>query len=87
MINLLVYLVSTIFTYVLGIIAKKNKWNEILPIPIQNIIVGIIVFTIFYIIYRPQNAEDVIQQIIVALGGTGTATLSYDISKINKEDK
>ncbi len=87
MINLLVYIVSTLATYIMGILSKKMKWNESLPIPIQNILIGIIVFTIFYIIYHPANTEEVIEQIIVALGGTGTATLGYDTQKLNKEEK
>ena len=84
MINLIVFIVSTLFTYVFGILSKHFKWNETLPIPVQNIMVGLISFSIFYIIYRPGNSEEVINQIIVALGGSGTATLSYDLSKINK---
>lgn len=87
MINILIYIVSTLSTYILGIISKKLKWNENVPIPVQNIVVGIIVFTIFYIIYHPTNTEEVIEQIIVALGGTGTATLGYDTQKLKKEEK
>lgn len=87
MLEVLVYIVSTIVTYVLGIISKKCKWNEQLPIPIQNILVGIIVFTIFYIVKRPADIELALQQLMLALGGAGTATLSYDTTKIGKEDK
>lgn len=87
MINFLVYIVSTLATYIMGILSKKMKWNESLPIPIQNILIGMIVFTIFYIIYHPTNTEEIIEQIIVALGGTGTATLGYDTQKLKKEKK
>ena len=85
MLEVLVYIVSTIVTYVLGIISKKCKWNEQLPIPIQNIIVGVIVFTIFYIVKRPVDVEIALQQLMLALGGAGTAALSYDTTKIGKE--
>lgn len=86
MVNILVYIVSTLLTYILGILSKHFKWNDTLPIPVQNIIVGLICFSIAYIIYKPENSETLLEQIIVALGGSGTATLSYDLSKINKGD-
>ncbi len=86
MVNIMIYIVSTLLTYFLGLLSKKFKWNESVPIPVQNIFVGIIVFIIFYLIYRPNNLEDLLQQIITALGGTGTATLGYDTQKIKKED-
>lgn len=85
MIKLLTYIVSTLFTYILGIISKKKGFNETLPIPIQNIIVGIIVFILSLIIVHIQkehiSAQNIIEQIIVAIGGSGTATLAYDIRK------
>lgn len=84
MVNIMIYIVSTLLTYTLGLISKHFKWNESVPIPVQNILVGIIVFTIFYVIYKPDNLEDLLQQIITALGGTGTATLGYDTQKLNK---
>lgn len=87
MLEILIYIVSTIVTYVLGLLSKKLKWNEQLPIPIQNIIIGIIVFVIFYLVKRPDDIELALQQLMLALGGVGTATLSYDTTKIGKEDK
>ena len=85
MIKLLTYIVSTLFTYILGIISKKKGFNETLPIPIQNIIVGIIVFILSLIIVHIQkehiSAQNIIEQIVVAIGGSGTATLAYDIRK------
>lgn len=89
MINSITYIVSTIFTYVLGKISKKRGWNEILPIPIQNILIGIIVFAISVIIAKllKENIDvkDILEQIIVSLGGAGTATLAYDTSKVEGE--
>ena len=82
MIKLLTYIVSTLFTYILGIISKKYRWHETLPIPVQNIIVGIIVFILslitFHILKENVSIENIIEQIIVAIGGSGTATLAYD---------
>lgn len=86
MINSLIYIVSTLFTYFLGLASKKFKWNEELPIPVQNIIVGFIVFIIAFFITKPENTEEFLNQFIIALGGSGTATLGYDASKIGKED-
>ena len=41
-VQLLVYVITTLFTYILGKISKHFGWNETLPIPIQNILIGII---------------------------------------------
>lgn len=88
-ISYLTFIVSTTFTYILGIISKKHKWNELLPIPIQNFLIGIIVFVLSYVFclitknqFEPNLA---IQQIMFAFGGVGTATLGYDMQKNNKE--
>lgn len=85
MLEILVFVVSTIVTYILGLLSKKFKWNEQLPIPLQNIIVGVIVFTIFYLVKRPADIELALQQLMLAMGGVGTATLGYDTSKVGKE--
>ena len=84
MINTLIYIVSTILTYILGILAKKFKWNEQIPIPIQNILVGIVVFIIAWALNTPENTQELLNQIVVALGGAGTATLGYDTTQIKK---
>ena len=85
MIGYLVYIVSTLFTYIFGILSKKYKWNESLPIPIQNFVVGLVVFVLAYIfcliMKQNLNPEEILQQIIFAIGGAGTATLSYDTQK------
>lgn len=85
MINILTYIVSTIFTYVLGKLSKKYGWNETLPIPVQNIIVGLIVFALSVLVtlLLKQNLDikSIAEQIIVAFGGSGTATLAYDTKK------
>lgn len=91
MINLIIYIVSTLLTYILGLLSKKFKWNETLPIPIQNIFVGVITFLVAYICCKVAGTEIDIQstmeKIIVALGGAGTAALGYDTNKSIKEKK
>ena len=88
-ISYLVYIVSTIFTYVMGILSKKHKWNESLPIPIQNLVIGLVVFVLAYVfcllMKYELNPDEIIKQIIFALGGAGTATLGYDTKKKMEE--
>lgn len=85
MIKLLTYIVSTLFTYILGVVSKKKGWHETLPIPVQNIIVGVIVFIlsliITHILKENISVQNIIEQIMVAIGGSGTATLAHDIQK------
>lgn len=85
MLNTIIYIVSTLFTFFMGKLSKKYGWNEELPIPVQNILVGlgVLVIAIIYtqITGRDVNIETLIEQIISAMGGSGTATLYYDNTK------
>ena len=87
MINISVYVVSTLLTYAMGILNKQKGWE--VPIPIQNIVVGIICFIsglIFqFITNEPVELNSLVEQIVSALGGAGTATLYYDTNKSMKE--
>ena len=91
MINELVLIFSTIVTYVLGKLSKRFNWNETLPIPMQNILVGFLVFAIVFLYQKATgmefNAQDIIQNIFYAFGGSGLATLGYDVNKSSKEVK
>lgn len=88
MINTITYIISTLFTYIMGLLSKKFGWNEELPIPVQNILVGMFVFGIVFVYTYytkiPFNFESIIEQIICAIGGSGTATLYYDNKKIGE---
>lgn len=78
-VQLIVYIVTTLFTYVLGKVSKYFRWNETLPIPIQNIAIGIIATVIGCVIHvEGLDANGVIQAVVTALGGVGTATVLYD---------
>lgn len=78
-VQLLVYVITTLLTYILGKVSKRFGWNETLPIPIQNIIVGIIATVIGCMIHvEGLDANSVIQAVFTALGGIGTATVLYD---------
>ncbi len=78
-VQVLVYIVTTLFTYILGKVSKHFGWNETLPIPIQNIIVGFISAGIGILIHiEGLDANAIITAVITALGGIGTATVLYD---------
>ena len=87
---LIVYVVSTLFTYIGGIVSKKKGYNESLPIPIQNIIIGLICFvaiSVFGIITKQDiDVGMVITYLTTSLGGAGTATLAYDVDKSTKKE-
>ena len=72
-INTIMVLVTILVTYVCGLIAKRHpKFNNKL-IPVQNLLIGIIVAVINYIITKDFNAS-----ILVAGLMTGGA---YDLGK------
>lgn len=78
-VQLILYIVTTVFTYVLGKVSKYFGWNETLPIPIQNIIIGIIATIIGCIIHADGlDTNGIIQAVVTGLGGIGTATVLYD---------
>lgn len=92
--NLVQYLyvgISAIVTWILGKISKKMNWNENLPIPIQNIFVGVLMFA-FIILYLkitnvPIDTKVIADTILKTLSGSGIATLCYDTTKTTKEYK
>lgn len=88
-INYLIFIVSTATTYGLGILSKKHKWNETLPIPLQNCFVGIVVFVLAYvfclIMQKDVSTELIFEQIVSTMFGVETATFGYDIKKSYKE--
>ena len=64
-VQLLVYVITTLFTYILGKISKHFGWNETLPIPIQNILIGIIATIIGCIIHiEGLDANSIIQAVV-----------------------
>ena len=81
MINTLIFIVSTGFTYLSGFLSKKFKWNKKLPIEFQNYLIGLVVFFVAWLITDPENLTELWEQIWTALGGAGAATLIYDTKK------
>lgn len=91
MIKELILIFSAIVTYGFGKLSKKFKWNENLPIPIQNLIVGCMVFVVVFLYQKAigevANVQDIVHEIYYAFGGSGLATLLYDANKSTKEYK
>lgn len=78
-VQVLVYIITTLVTYFMGKVSKHFEWNYTLPIPVQNIIIGIIAAGIGCLIHiEGLDVNEVITSVITALGGIGTATVVYD---------
>lgn len=75
----LVYIITTFFTYSAGLLSKKMGWNYNLPITIQNIIIIAIASIIGCVInIEGLDVNGVISAVITAVGGVGTAVVTYD---------
>ena len=78
-VRFLVYVVTTLFTYIMGKVSKHFEWNYTLPITIQNIIIIAIAATIGCLIHIENlDANSIITAVITAVGGVGTAVVAYD---------
>lgn len=78
-IQFLVYVITTLFTYIMGKVSKHFNWNYTLPITIQNIIIIAIAAIIGCIIHIENlDTNSIITAIITAVGGVGTAVVAYD---------
>ena len=78
-IEFLVYVVTTLFTYIAGKLSKYYGLNYSLPITIQNIIIIAIVSAIGIVIHIENlDANAIISAVITAVGGVGTAVVAYD---------
>ncbi len=78
-VQFLVYVVTTLFTYIMGKVSKHFEWNYTLPIPLQNIIIIVIAAGIGCLIHIENlDANSIITAVITAVGGVGTAVVAYD---------
>lgn len=78
-VQFLVYVVTTLFTYVAGKVSKHFGWNYTLPVTIQNIIIIAIASVIGGLIHIENlDINGVITAVITAVGGVGTAVVAYD---------
>lgn len=78
-VQFLVYVITTLFTYIAGKVSKHFGWNYDLPITVQNIII-IAIASIVGCLIHIENlcVNDVITAVITAVGGVGTAVVAYD---------
>ena len=83
-IQFLVYVVTTLFTYIAGKVSKYYDWNyTVIPIQIQNLIIIAIVSIIGILIHIENlDADAIIQAVITAVGGVGTAVVAYDAKNL-----
>ena len=78
--NAIIYLVTMIVTWLLGYIAKKHtKLNNNL-IPIQNILIGVIVAIVEWIITKDFNTAIALSGIMAG----GTYDIFHNLNKIRK---
>lgn len=78
-IEVLVYIITTLFTYIMGKVSKHFQWNYTLPITIQNIIIIAIASIIGCLIHIENlDANSIISAVVTAVGGVGTAVVAYD---------
>lgn len=78
-VQFLVYVITTLFTYIAGKVSKHFGWNYDLPITVQNIIIIAIASIVGCLIHIENlDVNDVITAVITAVGGVGTAVVAYD---------
>lgn len=79
----IIQLITVVITWVLGIAAKKNKFIKNNLIPVQNIVIGLVIAIIEFIITKDFKVS-------IALSGLlagGTYDLIHNLNKIlNKEE-
>ena len=78
-VQFLVYVITTLFTYIAGKVSKHFGWNYDLPITVQNIIIIAIASIVGCLIHIENlGVNEVITAVITAVGGVGTAVVAYD---------
>lgn len=78
-VEFLVYVITTLFTYIAGKLSKHFGLNYDLPITIQNIII-IAIASVIGCLIKIENLDfnGIITAVITAVGGVGTAVVAYD---------
>ena len=76
----LITILTIVTTWVLGVIAKKVKWFDNNLIPVQNVIIGLVVAIIEWIITKDFS-------LAISLSGLfagGSYDLAHNLSKLKK---
>lgn len=76
----IITLVTILVTWILGYYSKKSKWIENNLIPIQNVLIGLIVATIEWIITRDFNVALATSGLVAG----GTYDIIHNLSKLRK---
>ena len=76
-------LVTIIVTWILGAVAKKCKWISNNLIPVQNIVIGLIVAVIEWIITKDFNTAVALSGLIAG----GTYDIVHNLDKMIRKDK
>lgn len=78
--NTIIYIVTMVVTWVLGYVAKKHTSLNNNLIPIQNILIGVIVAVIEWIITKDFNAAIISSGIMAG----GTYDILHNLNKIKR---
>lgn len=79
--EIIIQFVTVIVTWFFGIIAKKNPKYSNQLIPVQNVIIGLIVAVIEYIITKNFSTAIAISGLIAG----GTYDIAHNLNKLIKE--
>ena len=79
----IITIVTIIATWVLGIVAKKSKWINNNLIPVQNIIIGLIVAVIEWVITKDFSTAIALSGLIAG----GSYDIFHNLEKIVKKEK
>ena len=78
----IITMVTIIVTWILGIVSKKAKWINNNLIPIQNLLIGLIVALIEWIITKDFNTAIALSGIIAG----GSYDIFHNLEKIAKNN-
>lgn len=79
----IITLVTIVVTWILGAVAKKSKWVSNNLIPVQNIVIGLIVAVIEWIITKDFNTAVALSGLIAG----GAYDIVHNLDKMIRKDK
>ena len=79
----IITLVTIVVTWILGAVAKKCKWISNNLIPVQNIVIGLIVAVIEWIITKDFNTAVALSGLIAG----GAYDIVHNLDKMIRKDK
>ena len=76
-------LVTFIVTFILGIVAKKVTWFKDNLIPVQNLVIGVVITIINYVITKDFSTSIMVSGLLAG----GVYDLSHNLSKIISKEE